>query len=430
MTRKSKDFSFVNGLNLAWIEFGRDTGVDPVNPQKYFRPDMVRFEEAMDFACEHGATLIRWWYHTNGSTNPVFDAHKKVTPNPDFFHEDVKKILDLAQQKKLQVQICLWSFDMLKKQWGVDPIANKKLITEDTFTQAYIENALVPLVKYIGNHSALFAWEIFNEPEGMTNKYAQHWPGFEERVEMKDIQKFINRVAGAIRKTEPQVKITNGALGFLTNVDDPKKGFYNAYSDANLFDKGKNDLGYLDFYNIHYYSWARSKGSPFHTKYSPKLIDKPAIIGEYYPDDLSFKYKVGDNDHKLDIFPASDLGTILIENQWAGSIAWSWTDRKSKEERNRMASIIHNVAESMVQTSHVGNEVVEDIKIYPNPAKEVMHITGVKKGEEIIIYDFTGKIVKKKRVRNTPEKILISELYRGYYRVMVVGRIQLSLYKE
>ena len=63
MYKKEDDFSFVNGLNLAWIEFGRDTGVDPANPQKYFRPDMVKFEEAMDFASDHGATLIRWWYH-------------------------------------------------------------------------------------------------------------------------------------------------------------------------------------------------------------------------------------------------------------------------------------------------------------------------------------------------------------------------------
>ncbi|GAA4271904.1 RICIN domain-containing protein [Aquimarina gracilis] len=363
-TKGVDGISFINGINLAWIEYGRDVGVDPFFSSNQYHPDLDKFAEVMDFVKQQGGNVVRWWYHTNGSTNPVFDSDQKVTQNPLFFHEDVKKILDLAQEKGLKVQICLWSFDMLKDQWGVDAFANKKLLTQDTYTRAYIDNALLPLVNYIGNHSALFAWEIFNEPEGMTNEYASHWPGFKEKVTMQDIQRFVNKTAGAIRRAQPNVKITNGALGFLTNVEDSSKGFWNAYSDANLIFQGNDDQGYLDFYNIHYYNWARSKGSPFHNDYDANKIDKQAIIGEYYPDNLFFNQQGGDSDHNLNTIPAVDLGTTLVDRKWAGSLVWSWTDRSSANERNRMATIIKNVSD------HSDHEIIEEVAF--NNASDVI----------------------------------------------------------
>ncbi len=430
-SEKINDVLFINGLNLAWIEFGRDVGVDPNDPNKEYHPDISKFEEAMNFANKHGANVVRWWYHTNGSTNPVFDKNQMVGQNPDFFHKDVKTILDLAQSKNLRIQICLWSFDMLKKQWGVNVEANKKILIQEKYTKAYIDNALIPLVTFIGNHPALFAWEIFNEPEGMTNKYAKHWPDFKDRVEMSDIQRFINKTAGAIRRAQTNVKITNGALGFLTNVNDPKNGYYNAYSDVNLINQGNDDMGYLDFYNIHYYKWARSKGSPFHSVYNPKLIDKPAIIGEYYPDDLSFDYKSGDMDHKLPFFSASNLGTALIKNQWAGSIVWSWTDRNSDEEKERMAAIMTRVSKNLLHIDGVSSNKKDNaIKIYPNPAKDKVHVKGLMLGDKIGIYDFSGNIVKKVIAQHDIEIIWIENLQIGYYSVVIEGRKQLKMYKK
>ncbi len=323
--------SKANGINIAWINYGRDIGVNP-NGGKNFRPDLKKFEEVMNFVSSNGGNVIRWWYHTNGSTNPVFDRQQKVKRNPNFFHNDVKAILNLAQQKGIKVQICLWSFDMLKDQWEVDAVANKKLLTQKAYRDAYIKNALLPLVNAVGNHPALYAWEVFNEPEGMTRRYANHWPGFLQKIEMKDIQKFINKVSGAIRRAQPKVKITNGSLGFLTNVEDSEKGFWNAYTDVNLINAGGDQKGYLDFYNIHYYNWAGVNGSPFHNNFNTNKIDKPTVIGEFYPDNLELS--------GVPNIKAKDLGKRLNEKSWHGSIVWSWTDRTSTVARNNMASII------------------------------------------------------------------------------------------
>ncbi|WP_027395914.1 RICIN domain-containing protein [Aquimarina latercula] len=324
----------VNGINIAWVNFGRDVGVDPFSGGNY-RPDLTKFSEVMDFVVQNGGNIVRWWYHTNGSTNPAF-SNQKVIQNPQFFHDDVLEILDLAESKGLKVQICLWSFDMLKDQWGVDAAANKKLLTEETFTTAYINNALTPLVNAIGNHPGLYAWEIFNEPEGMTTEYAGHWEGFLQKVEMPVIQTFINKTAGAIRRAQPNVKITNGALGLLTNMEDSNKGFWNAYTNVNLTNAGGDQDGYLDFYNIHYYKWAKVAGSPFHNPFDSGKIDKATVVGEYYPDDLILSGVPAIN--------TKDLGTKLMDNSWAGSLVWSWTDRSSSRDKTNMASIISSIS--------------------------------------------------------------------------------------
>jgi len=235
---------FVNGINIAWVAFGRDVGKDPEYGTEY-HPDLNTFGLIMDKVANAGGNVLRWWYHTNGSTNPTYDENQKVTTDPAFFHEDVLKILDLAASKGLQIQICLWSFDMLKDQWNVDAIANKKLLTEEVYIQAYIDNSLIPLVNAVGEHPGLYAWEIFNEAEGMTIEYGDHWPGFLEKISMVDVQRFVNKTASAIRTAQPNIMITNGALGFLTNVDDSEKGYQNYYTDQKLEDIGGNPNGYL-----------------------------------------------------------------------------------------------------------------------------------------------------------------------------------------
>lgn len=418
---------FVNGMNLAWINFGRDIGVDPFFPKKRYHPDLSRFREAMDFVKERGGTVIRWWYHTNGSTNPVFNPKtKKVAPNPYFFYQDIKKILDLAQNKGLKVQICLWSFDMLKNAWGVNASANKKLITEDEYRNAYIKNALLPLVNFVGDHKALYAWEIFNEPEGMTNKYAKHWPNFKERVEMGDIQKFINKVAGAIRRAQPKVKITNGALSLETN--STLKGFWNAYSDKNLIKQGLDPLGYLDFYNIHYYSWARTKRSPFHIKYKDAGIDKEVIIGEYYAENLAFEKQGGDDDHTRPWVKVKDLGPQLLKNGWAGSFVWSWSGREKlskviKETSKFIKSKPLDPVKPPVFRKVIKDQLQPEI-LYPNPADNYLMVSGVQVGDKINIQGDSGQAVLNTQVqkegitrktKTNTFRMDISGLKPGYY---------------
>lgn len=391
---------FVNGINIAWVSFGRDIGVDPEYGTEY-HPDLDTFSLVMDKVVNAGGNVLRWWYHTNGSTNPVYDMDQKVTNNPAFFHEDVIKILDLASSKGLQVQICLWSFDMLKDQWNVDAVANKKVLTEDENMEAYLTNALIPLVQAVGDHPGLYAWEIFNEAEGMTTEFGSHWPGFIEKVSIVDIQKFINKASATIRRVEPNVMITNGALGFLTNVEDIDLGYQNYYTDQKLEEIGGESGGYLDFYNIHYYNWAGENGSPFHNFYDVEKVDKKAVIAEYYPEN-TFGVE------------AEYLGVVLKENEWHGSLVWSWTDRPW----STMEPIMINIESNILSVSDIAPLDSSKVILTPNPVDNLITVHGITKNTLVEISDITGKTVFKTILNNGFQNVIdLGGLQEGMYHV-------------
>lgn len=370
------DFEIVNGINIAWVNYGRDIGLESNGTQ--YHPDLGQFGNIMDRVAESGGNVIRWWYHTNGSTNPVFDNNDDyVIENPDFFISDMKAILDLAVEKNVQMQICLWSFDMLKGgQWNVNSSRNKNLLVSEPHLQAYLDKCLKPMVEAIGNHPGLYAWEIFNEPEGMTTEYASHWSDFTDKISISDVQKAVNRMAGAIRTVSPDVKVTNGALGFTSMVDNSNTGYYNNYTDQRLFEKGGDPNGYLDFYNVHYYDWAGIDGSPFHQNFSDQSLDKPTVVAEYYPQD-TFGVSAG------------DLGTTLVNRGWHGSLVWSWTDRGWDD----MRPVVENLSDQVVL--NIDDFDVNEISVYPVPVQNKVTLSGLPGvPSKVEIYDILGSRIK------------------------------------
>ena len=77
---------------------------------------------------------------------------------------------------------------------------NKLLLEEDANRQAYIDNYLTPLVKALKGTPGLYAYEIFNEPEGMG---PSGWATY--RTTQAAIQKTVNWFASAIHTADPNV---------------------------------------------------------------------------------------------------------------------------------------------------------------------------------------------------------------------------------
>lgn len=392
---RNNNFQFINGINIAWVNYGRDIGRE--SNGTVYHPDMTAFSNIMDQVANAGGDVIRWWFHTNGSTNPVFDSNDDfVAPNPSFFATDLIAVLDLAASKGIKLQICLWSFDMLKgSQWNVNSARNKKILTQEAYLQAYLNNALLPLVNAVGNHPGLYAWEIFNEPEGMTLQYAAHWPDFTDRVTMTNIQWMINKTTAAIKTAQPNVKVTNGALGFVTGTTNSSNGYVNEYTDQKLIAAGGQANGVLDLYNIHYYDWAGTNGSPFHTPFVNTNLDKPTVIAEYYP---------------INTFgvTAANLGTTLLQNGWSGSLVWSWTDRPWNEIEPVLLNLNSVLSISDFNTT-------KNITFYPNPVKDRITIEGLSKDTEFVITDLFGKILAKKTIGIENTGIDFSSFPNGIY---------------
>ena len=125
---------------------------------------------------------------------------------------DMRKVLDMAWQREVGLDLCLWSFDMLAPTNDSLVLAqNLKLLTDTNYTRAYINNCLIPMVDSLKGHPAIAAWEIFNEPEGMSNPF--HYGGI-NTVSMAVIQRFVNLCAGAIHRADPNALVTNGCWSF------------------------------------------------------------------------------------------------------------------------------------------------------------------------------------------------------------------------
>ena len=256
---------FSDGINLAWNNFARD--IVDLDPQ-YFEGILDSIEAA-------GGNTMRWWLHTNGSNSPQFDAAGNVTGLDPNTIPNMRSVLDLAYNRGIAISMCLWSFDMLQEQ-GQNQQFMKALLEDPAITQTYIDNALIPILEEIGDHPAVLSWEIFNEPEGMTEEFG-YTP---VRTAMRNVQQFVNLTAGAIHRTVPTAQVSNGAANFETMTDI--EGHTNYYRDDRLIAVGGDPLGTLDFYQVHYYPDNFDIDlSPFHRPADWWGLDKPIVIGEF-----------------------------------------------------------------------------------------------------------------------------------------------------
>jgi hypothetical protein len=348
---------FLSGMNVAWASFANDIGPDPDTP------DLETFSTIFQKVGNNGGNAMRLWLHTNGWKTPEWGPDSTVVGPGEDTIKDLTALLDAAEEHDVGLVLCLWSFDMLRKEFGdEDNIGlnldrNEALLRDSTHTQTYVDSALVPMVEAVGDHPAVVAWEIFNEPEGMAEEFG--WD-FNRQVPMSDIQRFVNQTAAGIRRADPDALVTNGAWSFISTTDQPQKArpkrptadelsderveqirrdlseryrhpftreeareayarlakaqdHFNYYRDNRLIEEGGDPMGVLDFYSVHYYDWAGTGRSPFHADADYWELEKPISVMEFHMEDKSG-------------VEFDELYFELFNRGYAGANGWSWTD--------------------------------------------------------------------------------------------------------
>ncbi len=304
---------FVSGMNMAWITFASDVGDASLDTNK--------FREAVEGVRDAGGNALRVWLSTNGSNDPKFDSNTGLVSGLGTKTiANVKSMLSIANRNGVVLALDLLTHNLMAAgqvgDWNHMSIANnKKLMQTDAGLKAYIDNAVVPLVKAIGNDSGVLCWEVFNEPEGMVA--GASW-GLEPGITMVDIQRVVNRVAGAIHRAVPGILVSNGAVTFETTTD--VDGMKNYYTDSALKAVGADADGYLDFYMVHYYGWNGVANSPFTKNFAHWKLDKPLVIGEFpansWSPEISSKNK--------DAAKIDTLFTYLYASGYAGGMSWCY----------------------------------------------------------------------------------------------------------
>lgn len=295
----------LNGANIAWSthpRFARDVG-DGAIEVAAFRRHFAQIKAA-------GGNSARWWLHTNGTVTPNVKADGIVTGLSNRHSNEqviaqIRQVLDIAHQHGIVVNITLFSFNMMCGDYN--PYAYEKMLKRHHMS--YINNALTPMVLGLRGHPALFAWEVFNEAEGMTEGssfYGDPSSGMEPcrtGVEMPKwvLQRFVNHTAARIKEIDPNVNVT-------TSVGNPShlKDYTNRALLSHPFSVRQ---GTLDFYQIHWYG---GDYNPYLMSASNYRLDRPIVVGEYaYKDDSASRTR------------ARDLGPRMMRNGYAGAWVWS-----------------------------------------------------------------------------------------------------------
>jgi hypothetical protein len=311
---------FASGVNVAWVNYGADVP----------NPNLSVFDQIFSNVYQSGGRVIRWWFHTDGHVTPGYGADGKSLPATCSQIADVRSILDHAAQAKVMVLISLWNFTMLNGTLNPTLLANNtQLLTDDASRQAYIDNYLAPLAAAIAGHPGLYGWEVFDEPEGMSDvaHFTAHSldGGAGPVIAESYVQKSINWFADAIHAADPHALVTNGTWTIKATTD-PNSPLVNYYSDPALFDAGGRVAGFLDFYEAHYYPSDGTSNSPYLNAASTYGLDKPLVIGEFDALDT-------------DNVSAANLYTTIHSNGYAGALAWKYLQRDSLQGDNSWPSM-------------------------------------------------------------------------------------------
>jgi hypothetical protein len=309
--------TFSSGLNVAWVNFAADVP----------SPDIATFSKIFKDTHDNGGRVVRWWFHTNGTSTPGYNTDGTVKKIPQAHIDDVKKILAAANSAGVGVNISLWSFDMAQDNAGNAATQNQALLTTDTLRQSYIDNYLTDLVKGLKGTPGLYSYEIFNEPEGMeTTGWATKF-----KIDKKYIQMAVNWWAAAIHAADPTVPVTSGAQ--TMDSCSAVSGKRNDYSDSSLTTVGGKATGTLDFYEVHYYQVNGDSDNVFANPRSYwGLSDKKLVIGEFAA-------------YSTDSAPVAvnDTYTYLFSKGYDGAWAWSYTEGNANYKWPSMQTPMQNL---------------------------------------------------------------------------------------
>ncbi|WP_271785147.1 carbohydrate-binding protein [Aquimarina algiphila] len=92
--------------------------------------------------------------------------------------------------------------------------------------------------------------------------------------------------------------------------------------------------------------------------------------------------------------------------------------------------VLEDCMDNITSDTNFENINTRKVKVFPNPGKDFISVSGVKSGESIEIYDFYGSKVKTVIISNKNASIDISELKSGLYIISIQGSDKIQFIKK
>jgi uncharacterized protein (TIGR03437 family) len=166
---------FAVGGNWAGVEYGQNFGATLWFPKgngvsKHRNYTRINF----DYFRRAGIKVVRIGLFDDGRA--MFKPDGRVTDDANSFNafrDDVKTMLELAQQAGLKVEFTLLDFLIAGKAIEVDLVqlrGRPEIITDQAIRDEFRAKLLIPLLKECGAHNALLGFDVINEPEWLIAK--------------------------------------------------------------------------------------------------------------------------------------------------------------------------------------------------------------------------------------------------------------------
>jgi hypothetical protein len=298
LVRMGEQPRYLHGANLAWLDgcYPNGFGICPEHP---------------DWGCGYNSEHLGAYFADMKKMNVgvvrlfvfeslqglVFGQDGLVSGLDPTFSRNFDDILRIAERTGLSLYLCLGN-DCLKT---CQRMSLRDIASNPDARNAYLTNAVVPLVRRCKGKSCVFAIDIVNEPEQEIAGPSGNWT--ENGVSWEVMRTFLRASAEAIHHADPSRLVSCGS------------GFHEW---ENVACGRFSDLGF-DFYDIHIYSddGEVPPVSVFH-------VDKPVIIGEY-----------GQRLEPIDYAMQEKIVRSLLRNAlmrgYSGTFVWAYNHPNEKK---------------------------------------------------------------------------------------------------
>ena len=188
-----------NGVNTpwnSWNDFGGNFNRDWWN---------THFQTLKN----KGINCSRIWISCDGNGAVLTDS-SGVTGLPTTFFNDCDSLFSIAQRNGIYIIPTMMSFDHCKNTNG-NHQNWRNIITTPSASQTFINNYLLPFVNRYKNNPYLFAIDICNEPEWISENTENG------QLPVSDLQRFVAMCAVAVHNSSVPVTVGSACIKWNSN---------------------------------------------------------------------------------------------------------------------------------------------------------------------------------------------------------------------